>query len=271
VVDTGIENLVVGFQQYLQKMNKNKDKLGRFSAGSGSGGAPSKEAGDIIARLNAERAANPGAKRPKAAKSDFKETKTAGHTKSYNEAASKQENHSTYLKDNGIKETSKNTLSAEEGESISRYTKGFDTDIRNGKLPKDADNLESFIAKSPKFEGEIHRGVIVAANTIPKVGQQIDMGPHSASSWSSEKSSARGFATDSQRIRKLTRESGQPSAAVVFSVKKANGASINHLSEVPGEREVLVSKKSQFKVISITSKHNASIKVDEIHIELEEV
>jgi hypothetical protein len=119
--------------------------------------------------------------------------------------------------------------------------------------------LESFIAKSPKYNGgELYRGIQIDAKDVSsfKVGKTIDMkGP---SSWSSDKNVANNFANAGKQKPK-----GQSS--VVFSLTKAKKAtSIKHLSRAQDEEEVLASSLSKYTIKAMSKKNGTT------HITLEE-
>jgi hypothetical protein len=117
------------------------------------------------------------------------------------------------------------------------------TAIRSGEDPQAAKVLEDFIEKSPKWDGNgpLHRGIGLtpqeAASLVP--GAVVDM--KGLSSWSSDPETAKGYAARAQ--------SGQK--RVLLELDKADtGTSIGHLSEYASEREVLLSGKTKYEVVS---------------------
>ena len=168
-----------------------------------------------------------------------------------NESGAKQTNHrplitSTEDRINGII----NDIQSGSGETVSReraelmnaslldYSGAFSPDIRKAYQNPNAESyyisqmnaLDEYISKSPKWQGEIYRGINVDSATARSIlqGQTIDMlGP---SSWSSDEYTANKFS-----------EKGKKDTRMVFVLgENKSGASITHLSTYNGaEGEVL--------------------------------
>ena len=111
----------------------------------------------------------------------------------------------------------------------------------------DAENLEKFIAASPKWDdGPLYRGMNVkpeVANSIlaeAKKGLLIDQrGP---ASWSSKRSVADNFADKDHH----------DDVSIVFITSgKQNGTSIQHLSRFPNEAEVLMSNDARWRPVDV--------------------
>ena len=124
------------------------------------------------------------------------------------------------------------------------------SDIRHYETSSDpkgnkvhADNIEEYIRLSPKWKGDVYRGVAMNEERLNELRKSLsskkEMSMRGASSWSSQKSIAEQFASDNaKKDRKM----------VVFKVTDPKrGASIADLSRLD-ESEVLVSASSRFRV-----------------------
>jgi hypothetical protein len=99
------------------------------------------------------------------------------------------------------------------------------------------DRLEKLIDLSPKWGGgELYRGINISSEQIKSLSKGSTLDMAGTSSWSSDKKNAETF----------LRGGGSKVMFVLPSTKR--GTSINHLSSIPGEHEVIVSKKSKFTV-----------------------
>lgn len=150
------------------------------------------------------------------------------------------------------------------------YIRKAQMDTRNGndcnaKDKEDADSIESFIQRSPKWAGgNLHRGINVSQDTASDIvkrvqaGETLDM--QGISSWSSESKIAVDFAHTSFQGR----------VGVVFHTnakETTKGTSIKHLSELEHEKEVLMSESARYKgtrVVNNTAKNLIEIYVDEV-------
>lgn len=120
--------------------------------------------------------------------------------------------------------------------------------------------LEEYIQQAPKWNGgETFRGIKLTEDELKQyvVGTELDMS--GTSSWSSDEDTAIGYAGY-----------GNPPSgklSVVFhSLTQKNGTSVRHLSPFTNEDEVLVSKRSRYRVIKATKTQDGVN-----HIYLEEV
>ncbi len=140
---------------------------------------------------------------------------------------------------------------------VEYYThKGY-TDMRGGNNDEAVKDLEKFISKAPSYDGEIYRGIHFKDNNEANLfasqlqkGATIDMG--GISSWSSNLDIAQAYA-------------GLDNHHFLFRLKNKNGVGIDHLSYFQGEKEVLHSAKSKFKIKAINQNGNT------YEVELQEV
>ena len=108
------------------------------------------------------------------------------------------------------------------------------------KFVHQSEILEDFIARAPKYKGAAYRGINLDVQPFKK-GQTIDMA--GTSSWSTDEVIAKTFANS-----RIDREH-----CVIFRTKELKkGVEIDHLLEY-GEKEVLVSQTSKFKVVDVKS------------------
>lgn len=114
---------------------------------------------------------------------------------------------------------------------------------------KDAKNIETYIEHAPKWAGgTTYRGIKLDETTVKalQVGDKIDVNLGTAS-WSTAESTARSFSGGGY--------AGAGKRSVVFvSPTQSQGTSIKHISYYSGENEVLVSKKTQYIIDSISIK-----------------
>ena len=145
---------------------------------------------------------------------------------------------------NGCGETIIRERAEEIHASLRDYSGAFSPDIRSAYNNTNADAyyasqmnaLDEYINKSPKWQGEIYRGINVDSTTAAAIlqGQTIDMlGP---SSWSSDEYTADRFSGG-----------GKDTRMVFVLGDNRSGASITHLSTYNGaEGEVLVPSGVQY-------------------------
>lgn len=145
---------------------------------------------------------------------------------------------------NGCGETISRERAEEIHASLRDYSGAFSPDIRSAYNNPNADAyyasqmnaLDEYINKSPKWQGEIYRGINVDSTTAAAIlqGQTIDMlGP---SSWSSDEYTADRFSGG-----------GKDTRMVFVLGDNRSGASITHLSTYNGaEGEVLVPSGVQY-------------------------
>lgn len=123
-------------------------------------------------------------------------------------------------------------------------------DIKMGK------QIDAFIEKSPKWDGgEVYRGMSLndGQKTLKK-GATIDM--QGTSSWSSKKEIANNY------VR------GDGNGYIFVLPKTKQGTSVEHLSNFPGENEVLISSKATFQINDIkTEKKRGKKPVTYVYLE----
>ena len=121
----------------------------------------------------------------------------------------------------------------------------FNETIYAGKLTTTfnemADNIESFIDKSPKWSGEIYRGINLPPETVRafKTGDIIDM--QGVSSWTSSFDIAESYSYKSNKSKQNQR-------VIFHSNGTKQGTSIKHLAHYDFEDEVLVSTKARWQI-----------------------
>ena len=121
----------------------------------------------------------------------------------------------------------------------------FDEDVYAGKLVtsfnKIAQNIEEFIEKSPKWSGEIYRGINLPHDTVKafKNGDIIDM--QGVSSWTSSYDIAETYSHKSNKTKQNQR-------VIFHSNGTKQGTSIKHLAYYDFEDEVLVSTKARWQI-----------------------
>lgn len=132
---------------------------------------------------------------------------------------------------------------AHQTSAVSNYTQSDYIKIRRGELPDKAKLIEDYIEKSPKYDGTIYRGLTTVKDSKIAnidIGDVIDM--NGISSWTSDLKVAEKFSRDDVDSSDLS---------MVFEVAKTDkGTSIVHLARFEKEKEVLVSAKAQYKVLS---------------------
>ena len=121
-------------------------------------------------------------------------------------------------------------------------------------ITKKAIDLEEFIAKSPRWMGrETYRGISLSPKEIAYTRAELKKGSYTmlgAASWSTAEHTAKSFA--GRHIGDTSSSFGdKKTKKVVFIAKDHTKAtSIRHLSEFPGENEVLASKQCKYKIVS---------------------
>jgi len=139
--------------------------------------------------------------------------------------------------------------------AVDRWTYHGDAAIRAGKDPDNATLLEKYIAASPSYDGVLYRGISVTEDVLTQFekGRVIDM--HGVSSFSSSKKVALDFT-----------QTRQDKIGIIFRVPEVEqSTSIAHLSQFPGEKEVLVSENAKFEIVSVKEKNGTT------YIDLKEV
>ena len=107
-----------------------------------------------------------------------------------------------------------------------------------------ADYIEDFIDNSPKWEGEIYRGINLPKHELEKlkVGGVIDM--QGVSSWTSNFEIAESYSF--KNIKKTGNQK-----IILHSSGTKQGTSIKHLAHYDFEDEVLVSRKAKWSISNI--------------------
>lgn len=122
------------------------------------------------------------------------------------------------------------------------------------KIIKKAIDLEEFIAKSPRWVGrETYRGIALSPKEIAYARTELKNGDYDmlgSASWSTVEHTARTFAE--RNIDKTSAAFGDKKTQRVVFIAKGHtkATSIRHLSEFPGENEVLASKRCRYKIVS---------------------
>ena len=136
----------------------------------------------------------------------------------------------------------------------------FDEEMFAGKMVtsanKIAKNLEEFIEKSPKWDGDIYRGINLPRWTLSefKQGDIIDM--QGISSWSSNAEVASRFA-----------KKGLDEKVIFHSKGTKQGTSIRHLARYTEEDEVMISAKAKWSITNIEKVDNVThIYVEELEV-----
>lgn len=127
--------------------------------------------------------------------------------------------------------------------AIREYQQGKNIHNKD-QVAKQEQALEQYIEKAPKWNGgETFRGVKLTDDDLKRytIGSERDM--LGTSSWSSSEDVAKEFSDDgpfSERKR-----------VIFHSNTQKNGTSVRHLSPLAYEDEVLVSKRSKYRVTKI--------------------
>lgn len=267
------DSIAKSFREVIQKYNHYHDARGRFTTSGGAGGAVGSAAKPV-----ATPAQKPG-KPSSVAGSEQKLPAAGGRSldKPIERAAGRGHISQTeYFKgvkdEKGAVEVIRADLEKSSGQSITTrdaqkmydsvysYSGGAYKQIRAAQAdPKHAsaadkraaESVEKFIELSPKWNGgEMYRGMNLSGENAAamikslKPGNQVDM--QGMSSWTSSK----GNATDYTR--------GDGSKFIFVLPKTSHGTSLEHLSNFPGENEVLLSGKSNLKVKSVENKTETS-------------
>ena len=273
-------NVAKTFSEVL-KFNPYHDRLGRFSSANGHASftyspGKSKAHDNAIAREKERQKASGAAAKPKKDltpddKDWVNERQQSTHyytSRSYDNKDAMRVSDATKTDE----KTAKNMIRA-----IDRFVEHECTLIRKAQMDSrkgndcnkadkaDADTIENFIQRSPKWAGgNLHRGINVSKETaddiIKKVqaGEELDM--QGISSWSSESKIAVDFAFTSFKGR----------VGVVFHTNNKSttkGTSIKHLSQLEHEKEVLMSDTARYKgtkIVNNTAKNLIEIYVDEV-------
>lgn len=244
----------------LRKFNPYHDSRGRFSSANSAASftySPGKgKAHDKAIAREKERQAKLDANAK--SKAEMKERPSAGNTssqKAHKDAVYKDsEAPGKIAKDLGITEKEAKKMY----DSVQNYSGVDYGEIRKfqqkGPPPdksQESKALDTFIEKSPKWDGEAYRGINIAdskaANDLInacKAGKTITQ--NGTSSWSSNRQIAEGASASMDGGTRI----------VFVSKGKQNGTSIRHISAEPGEDEVIMHSKAQWKATKVTKKSN---------------
>ena len=147
------------------------------------------------------------------------------------------------------------------GSSLSDARKVMDTvrawtgkackSIRSEPTGAKAKRLEVFIQRSPSWNGngKLYRGIQVPDSTINRFqkGKTVDM--KGISSWSSSRLVAKEF------LNAHYKRLAPGKTPIIFTMRMVkNGTSIEHLTDLRGEKEVIVSGKSKFRILDVKAK-----------------
>lgn len=248
----------------IEKFNPYHGKDGRFASADGAASftyAPGKSrAHDLAIQRQKEREANAVGGKPDDKPSGGNHAKQSKHLsqKEFFGDATTVEEASRVLADHLSKSSGKKISAKEADEmwdSVASYTGSSYQKIRASQRTGDGDaetikaakDIERYIELSPKWEGgPLYRGINVGKEAISrfKPGQKIDNG--GTSSWTNNEGNAENF------LR------GDGSKVMLVMDKTKYGASVEHLSTIPGENEILVSQKSSMTVKSVQTKRGVT-------------
>lgn len=236
--DTNPFKILDGSEE-IEKFNPYHDRLGRFTTGGGASSftwRPGASAAHDSAIAREKERASSGTSAGDS-KADTK-TSERGHIK----PKSYEENIETVKQELGCddkqaKKYMRSMLSytAENYEAIRAYQSGKKNDYTK-KFRNDAKNIEEYIDKAPHWNGgTLYRGVGLDASvdvkSAFKPGTELNM--QGTSSWSSDTGIAKNFARDRNMV--------------IFQCDRISKAtSVSHISNNPGEKEVLVSKDTKY-------------------------
>lgn len=159
----------------------------------------------------------------------------------------------------GVKETLGGNVSDKEAKKMAEAVGDFSvdgyTDIRKAgfegappasqKHKEQADTIDEFVDRAPKFEGEVYRGIGVSAEKANKIVAQARKGEMinqmGAASFSTDLGTAEDFSAEG--------EGGTP---ILFkSSGVQNGTSIRNISDFPSEDEVIMSSKARWRPVKV--------------------
>lgn len=158
-----------------------------------------------------------------------------------------------------------------EAESKGRPYK-FENKINGGSFDV-VESINRFIDKSPKYEGEIHRGLRIKASEMDSFLQNAKEGLvlNAMSSFSKNLDVAKGF---SSSMGEAKDKSTDETHSVILSVKNnKSGADVSALSAFQREGEVIAPSGTFYKIVNVRSeKRRKPFNETMIHyIEIEEV
>lgn len=236
--DTNPFKILDGLEE-IEKFNPYHDRLGRFTTGGGASSftwKPGASAAHDSAIAREKERASSGTSA--GGSKDDTRASERGHIK----PKSYEENIETVKQELGCddkqaKKYMRSMLSytAENYEAIRAYQSGK-KNAYTKKFSNDAKNIEEYIDKAPHWNGgTLYRGVGLDASvdvkSAFKPGTELNM--QGTSSWSSDTGIAKNFARDRNMV--------------IFQCDRISKAtSVSHISNNPGEKEVLVSKDTKY-------------------------
>lgn len=138
-------------------------------------------------------------------------------------------------------------------EYVTHYTGSGYSGMREGKYPEEVKLIDEVIAKQPKWDGTIYRGMNVGQDFIDNLestsADSIEFSPISPTSFSSSYRVSKSFSNNGDGI------------PVVFEMKNKRGSSITHNSNYPEEKEVLHKSGEKYKIKTVTRLSNGSYHV----------
>lgn len=151
-------------------------------------------------------------------------------------------------------------LSDQERSAVKNYTGLGYKDIRNPntknpKVIEERETIERMIDRSPKFKGQIYRGIGLDAKNGEAFADQLVKGAKvdmkGISSWSADKGVATRFSKKGQ-------------FQIIFECKNKSGVDISEISQLKHEKEVICSGKTKYAIKGVKRAKNV------ISVELEE-
>ena len=125
-----------------------------------------------------------------------------------------------------------------DGITLTRYEKAQTRRYEGSKkVDKNIELLEGYIAKAPKFDGVVYRGLNASTEDMNRILEALTEGKsvRALESWSKDPIIAKEFAIGTGNH-------------LTFRVKNKKGADITQLSQMSGEREVLMPSNVRYRV-----------------------
>jgi len=243
----------------VQKFNPYHDRLGRFSTSSGAASftyKPGKSKAHDLAIQRAQRKQGSGTGAKKQTQGDpTAKWRPEWMPEIHRRNKSSQDRHPVGVHQ-GVEAVMAQTGASDAEaqamyDAVYNFSKWDSTDIRkyayDGPPPSshkaDAENIEKFISASPQWDdGPLYRGMDVKPDVAMKILAEAKagkpLGQRGPASWSSDRSTAEGFAS----------KSAPGNISIIFCTGgKQNGTSIKHLSDFPREEEVLMSNDARWR------------------------
>lgn len=130
--------------------------------------------------------------------------------------------------------------------------------MRKGQLQEEVKLIDEVIAKQPKWDGTIYRGMSVKDDFIENlqnsVGDSIQFSSNKPTSFSSSKAQATKFSTQVDGNNN----------SILFKMKNKRGSSITHNTQYPTEKEVLHKSAEKYKIKSVNFDTSKGIYVVEL-------